>query len=93
MIPPVMWVQAYVKCFGFASMLVGREESRAGARKPNTGTHPLTFIGELFSANALTRVATAAQFQAKVHKPAFENYVKTVIKLIDANHPALCRWM
>jgi hypothetical protein len=62
---------------------------RQYAKGTNLGTHPLTFLGELFSADALARVATEAQFQAKVHKPALQNYVKTVMKLIDANHPAI----
>lgn len=54
-----------------------------------TDIHPLTFIGELFSAKALVEVAKAAQFEAKVHKPALKDYVKTLFKLIDANHPAI----
>ncbi|MGH7866386.1 MAG: hypothetical protein ACREP9_01870, partial [Candidatus Dormibacteraceae bacterium] len=61
---------------------------RSIAKQANT-VHPLTFLGELFSGEALTSVATGAGFDAKIHKPDSKDYVKTLFQLIDANHPAI----
>jgi hypothetical protein len=49
----------------------------------------LTFLGELFSGEALATVARGAGFDAKIHKPETKNYLSTLYKLIDANHPAI----
>ena len=58
------------------------------AKHANT-THPLTFLGELFSGESLATVARQAGFEAKIHTPVTKNYLSTLYKLIDANHPAL----
>jgi hypothetical protein len=58
------------------------------AKHANT-THPLTFLGELFSGEALATVAQRAGFEAKIHKPVTKSYVSTLFRLVDANHPAI----
>jgi hypothetical protein len=52
-------------------------------------THPLTFLGELFSGEALATVAQRSGFHTKIHTPATKNYLPTLFRLIDANHPAI----
>jgi hypothetical protein len=61
---------------------------REVAKHVNT-THPLTFLGELFSADSLLTVARRTGFDAKSHVPESKDYVKTLFKLVDANHPAI----
>lgn len=51
--------------------------------------HPLTFLGELFSADSLVMVAKASGFAAKAHVPETKDYLSKLFKLIDANHPAI----
>ncbi len=57
--------------------------------KHANATHPLTFLGELFSGESLATVARQAGFDAKIHTPVTKNYLSTLYKLIDANHPAI----
>ena len=57
--------------------------------KHANAVHPLTFLGELFSGEALAAVARGAGFQAKIHTPVTQNYLATLYKLVDANHPAI----
>jgi hypothetical protein len=58
------------------------------AKHANT-VHPLTFLGELFSGEALASVALAAGFDAKIRKPDTKDYQATLFRLIDDNHPAI----
>jgi hypothetical protein len=58
------------------------------AKQINT-THPLTYLGELFSADSLVSVAKQADFDAKAFAPKSSDYLATLFKLIDANHPAI----
>ena len=58
------------------------------AKQINT-THPLPYLGELFSGDALVSVARQAGFDAKSHVPKSSDYLATLFKLIDANHPAI----
>lgn len=57
--------------------------------KHATGTNPLTFLGELFSGEALASVAQRSGFEAKIHKPVSDKYLPTLFKLIDDNHPVV----
>src|SRR5262249_7215157 len=58
------------------------------AKNINT-THPLTYLGELFSADALLTVARTAGFDGKSHVPESKDYIATLFKLVDANHPVI----
>jgi|SRR6185437_2607135 len=58
------------------------------AKTANT-VHPMTFLGELFSGDSLATVARKAGFQAKILKPDTKDYLPTLFRLIDANHPAI----
>jgi hypothetical protein len=64
-------------------------ESLRHIAKHANATHPMTFLGELFSGETLAAVAKGAGFDAKIHRPATKDYIKTLFKLIDANHPAV----
>ena len=77
---------------GSTKLAVGdpdRENSLRYIAKHIDTVHPLTFLGELFSGEALASVANNAGFAAKVHVPANKDYLATLFKLIDANHPAI----
>jgi len=57
--------------------------------KHANSTHPMTFLGELFSGEALATVAQRSGFVTKIHTPATKSYLSTLFKLVDANHPAI----
>ena len=67
----------------------GKQVSLRQIAKSANATHPLTYLGELFSANSLVSVAKGAGFDAKTHAPPTSNYLATLYKLVDANHPAV----
>jgi hypothetical protein len=64
-------------------------ESLRHIAKHANSTHPMTFLGELFSGEALVTVAKKAGFDAKIHTPASKDYIATLFTLVDANHPAI----
>jgi hypothetical protein len=66
-----------------------KQVSLRSIAKSANKTHPLTYLGELVSADSLLAVARAAGFEAKSHAPESKNYLTTLFKLIDANHPAI----
>jgi hypothetical protein len=54
-----------------------------------TAGNPISYIGEIFSGEAMAAVARKAGFQATVHKVTNDNYLATIYDLIDRGIPPI----
>jgi hypothetical protein len=74
---------------GLSGFPRGKQVSLRQLAKQVNATHPLTYLGELLSADSLVSVARQAGFDAKALTRKSSDYLATLFKLIDSNHPAI----